>query len=693
MPSTLMGVGETTDNTDHDLVRPAKRRDLEGMRVSSQSRRSSLSSYKAIAAPSHDGADARPSTDTHLLSSPTPMLSQVGEQTVEPLSRDSASFNSATVRPARLSAAASEPTSTVGSESEIRSLGDTSTDYQSDHVFDSIPTRTTRSSSGRRGPHIETIFDDSSPSFSSGRSNKLRDFLSDGQTPTTERNARYRHSTIEEEGSVFSTPVRSLHNRSVNNTPSARHDDSNIFSSSPPTMNLIPDADDSDWDIGYDEDDAVPHKKLSFATSNTSTPVNKSLPFRFGPALRFSNANSANSTPQRNGITDKTNLFDWAEPQPSPGQATNSPPRPKTVHGKKEPDTRGSRSAGRRAPSGIHARSHSVPVVPDTDGKRTNMSANKFGTWGVGSKGVTEDWDEDFDFTGPGSGGDSQDDAEPNGKRIDSGRDFDVPSRVKASQENVVANIGLLREWLMLIEELKELRIRAVALDIMHGQYEQSWQEVDAMIELADQESEEKTLEPRRSPPSSPGFDFDAFEDATNRSPRTSLQLPEPVTPAPETPQNSTKVVSRHNTPTSRTRKNSELVAQSVIAALQNKRNAPESSLHATSRSKKVPFDTATLRHIVPYVNTLKRKVKDALRETEGLYTSPRRRNSIDRRSSSIDDEPSFRSIFNDFHDDGTTRRQTGRDRGSPGRDRSGSLSDDPTNDLATRFHAANLLA
>jgi len=44
-------------------------------------------------------------------------------------------------------------------------------------------------------------------------------------------------------------------------------------------------------------------------------------------------------------------------------------------------------------------------------------------------------------------------------------------------------------------------------LGMLAGRHAQAWSEVDAMIDLADQESDEKTLEPRRSPPSSPGFD------------------------------------------------------------------------------------------------------------------------------------------------------------------------------------------
>ncbi|KAK4507171.1 hypothetical protein PRZ48_000905 [Zasmidium cellare] len=556
----------------------------------------------------------------------------------------SATLSSSSARPARLS----EITSTIGSDSEYRSVGDNSTDYQSDAAFDSIQTRTTRSSSGRRGPHIETIFDDSPPAFSSGKSTRLRDFLSDGQV-TTEYNGRFRHSTIEEEDSVLSTPVRSLHNKNITSTPSARPGAPHIFSSSPPTMNIMPDPDEIDWDAVDDEksDRGLGIDQLSGTPTLNGSTTDRGLPFRFGPTLRPSNSRSANSTPQRNGASpiDRANLFDWSEQQPSPSHPSNSPPRPRTVHGKKDQDSRGSRPAGRRPASGMHARSHSVPVVPDLDGTRNSVVANKFGTWGVGSKAVTEDWNEDFEFDEvrlPVQGTVTLDE-----KRIDSGHEMFVPRSIREQQENVVANIGLLREWGLLIEELKELRVRASALDMLHGSYAKSWREVDAMIELADQESEEQTLEPRRSPPSSPGFDYSAFEDTPNR--------PKQAPPKTSTPDMDMHQTSPPSTPQgtpfrNRPRKDSELVAQNVIAALQSRRSISDPADGHGAAAKKVPFDTATLRHIVPYVHGLKRKVKEALRETEGLYSSPRRRRS---HSSEIslkrpNDGSSLRDIFDD---------------------------------------------
>jgi hypothetical protein len=320
----------------------------------------------------------------------------------------------------------------------------------------------------------------------------------------------------------------------------------------------------------------------------------------------------------------------------------------------------------------MHARSHSVPVVPDQDSKHS-VIANKFGTWGVGSKGVTEDWNEDFDFDEPTLPIHSH--LEQDDKRIDSAHEMFVPKSIREQQQNVVANIGLLREWGLLIEELKELRIRAAALNMFKGPYAEAWQEVDAMIELADQESEEQTLQPRRTPPSSPGFDITAFDDQISKIDERPRNLSGSLSPLDATNVSPSPLATRttqsgHSPVVTRPRKDSELVAQKVIAALQSKRTDVgfDPSQPGGSTNKKVPFDTATLRHIVPYVSGLKRKVKDALRETEGLYSSPnRRKTSEPLRPSVYDDddeeEPAFRSIFNSPQDDDvTTRRQSRRE-------------------------------
>lgn len=655
-PASMGGLVDTTTRNDSD--RPAKRRDLTDPASSQRSIYSSSSSNYTFQ------PDITHEVGLHLNGE----LSQA-QNAVEPISasaslsraqtpdQNGAPFDAGITTATRIprgSATPSEIASSIGSESGRHSIGGNSTDYQSDVYYDSIPTRTTRSSSGRRGPPIDTIFDESPPTFSSGRSTRLRDFLSDGH----EHNERY--STIEEEGSVVSTPVRSLRNRSITSTPSARPGAMQVFSSSPPVMRLMPDADDIDWELA-DEERLDGGRSIQQRASNPALGKlcpGQTIPPRFSAALRPGPTRSAKSTPDRHGYSplDKPSLFDWAEPQPSPSHPNCSPPRPRTVHGKKDQDSRGSRPAGRRPPSGMHARSHSVPVVPDSDSKRSSVVANKFGTWGVGSKGVTEDWNDDFDFEEPA--GSVHDKLEQDSRRVDSGHAMFVPKSIREQQQNVVANISLLREWGLLIEELKELRVRAVTLDMLTGPYAQAWREVDAMIELADQESEEDTLEPRRTPPSSPGFDVTAFEDVT---PVRANRLSGQAKLGPQTSDTDTWSRNDHERSpklVTRPRKDSELVAQKVIAALQSKRSAVES--HAIpmpgGHYKKVPFDTATLRHIVPYVSGLKRKVKDALRETEGLYTSPQRRKTVDNTETTA-----LRSIFGSPQDDDVTNRRLSR--------------------------------
>lgn len=98
----------------------------------------------------------------------------------------------------------------------------------------------------------------------------------------------------------------------------------------------------------------------------------------------------------------KTNIFDWSEQTSSERDSfQNSSPRPKTVHGKNGKEMRGSRMSSRRGPSPLHLRSQSVPVPSDGNGHRGNSTTAKLESWVLGNKGVSEDWDNDFDFEEP----------------------------------------------------------------------------------------------------------------------------------------------------------------------------------------------------------------------------------------------------------------------------------------------------
>lgn len=451
--------------------------------------------------------------------------------------------------------------------------------------------------------------------------------------------------------------------------------------STPGPTNGSDDDQESSWSFGEDDDE--PTNQLPLRARFPHLDVSGDM---LSPYSKAQGSSSVTATPQRNGDKDaRSSIFDWSEQlsfDKSPGN--RSPPRPKTVHGKKDAENRGSRSVGRRAPSGIHARSQSVPSAPEVDGKK-NVVTNKFGTWGVGSKGVTEDWNEDFDFEEPqvpvpvmGPGGE---------KRLDSGVMF-VPKSIQEQQTNVLANITLLRDWGLLIEELKELRTRAAALNLLDGPNEKTWDEVDAMIDLADQESDDITLDPRYTPPSSPTFDFDEFEEALSGiSPRPRPKLPETVPeeaalpgPHPVYTHGETDLPRTVTTPT-RPRKDSEAVAKLVIAALQQKRNVPESTngSKADQPAKKVPFDTATLRRIVPYVQELRDKIKKTIREAEGLYSSPSYRN----RSA---EDPSFSKIFREPPESPSVRRASRRSTPAFDRTRSDESFTSTNDDLAGRM-------
>jgi hypothetical protein len=601
------------------------------------------------------------------------------------------------VRPSRHSMAPSEQASTLvgSSDNEVRGLGsgdEDDADFQSETLFDSLRTGATRSTSGGpRGPRIETIFDESPPS--KVKVTALRDLLPPGAFGEPTINGAFGQHCIAEEEESISTPVRTVRpERSLQDSPSFTRTHSvplfpNLIPSSPPSMPKPLSLGTLEWDSRAGEDDDSSrwsHEEGDGEDSLVDLPIvsHAATPVslrRSNPRLLATGSSPKPSTPlhltaDHGDREARSSIFDWSEQQPADkSSGSRTPPRPRTVHGKKDADRRGSRSVGRRVPSGLHARSQSVPVVPDATGKRNTVVTNKFGTWGVGSKGVTEDWNDDFDFSELNEDPVAEDAGDA--PRIDSGTSMVVPKNIQEQQNNVLANIGLLREWGLLIEELKEHRVRAVALGIVEGPHSGVWEEVDAMIDLADQEADHEGV-PRLSPPSSPGFDEDAFDeisgpgaspslgrgrrqsaspsDDTVRAPTQSQQprrktiLPpnygifgpqsSPIPPKPtyETP----RKFSGSKPIVTRPRKDSEAKARSVIEALQKRKSTFDQVEDAppTPSSKKVPFDTATLRRIVPYVNTLTRKVKDVIRDAEGLYSSPN--------TSPRHEEPPFSKMF-----------------------------------------------
>jgi hypothetical protein len=642
-------------------------------------------------------------------------------QSMSPPSDDSPTFGRPSFRTStrrsnhriRHSLANSQASTLANSEfgaSGMSSNDDDDTDMTSDSLFDSVRTRTTRSTSGAgaRGPRIETIFDESPPQKSSKMSFST---IKDQQSvkPLTDLDIEAASWQDEE---TISTPTEkgaSLRLR----TPAHLFDHPSPLSSHPPSSpppfgllgpNLMQprtprrNSEEERWSSGDIESDSMndlsvtedEHDAMDF--ERVATPLSM---HRTNPTLVDTSSSSMTETPQhtnqplaptpnRPESATKSSIFDWGERSDSP--AGRTPPRPRTVHGKK--GRPGSRSVGRRAPSALHARSQSVPVVPDVEGKRDASPPNKFGTWGAGNP-PTEDWDDDFDFP------DVKDDqraAETDPKRSDSGSAMFVPQSIRDRQRAVIHNSTLLREWTYYIRVLKDVRQRAVLLDMLDGNYADTWRQVDAVITLADVDEQAEGGAPRSptkdSSPSAPGFDGDAFEDEPGASVErmrrkagrtVSARFSEPTMQAqgaarlrrksvlppndgifsPPTPKSAFAANEQGSSPTpdfalqdtptrSRPRKDSEALARVVIEKFQNK-TTPQplaADMDDLEESKdKVPFDTTTLRHIVPYVRKLADEAKEAVRRTEGLYSSPNT-------SPKAPNEPDFNKIFRELPPD-----------------------------------------
>jgi Septation protein etd1 len=564
-------------------------------------------------------------------------------------------------RRSNASAAVSEQLSTlIGSDNEAsRALAfadDEDTDRST--LFDSLRTRGTRSTSGAHKRRIETIFDES-PSPPISASPKLREILPEGMLGTPSLGSREFRPTIEEED-IINTPVRTIRSdRADDGSPTT----SRIKGRTPLSLQLsspadmtkalslgtleyddepIEEDDESRWSC-LDEDSKMDlHEDEGALGYNKPTADGQS---NAGNTKFASPDSSVVGTPKfgpEDSLKDlrrdtRSSLFDWSEQPTEKASGDRSPPRPRTVHGKKD-TTRGSRSVGRRAPSGLHARSQSVPVVPGPAGKRETVVTNKFGTWGVGSKGVSDEiWDDDFDFGDDDLARASQSINKKDEKRSDSGAAMHIPQTIREQQAKVVNNIGLVREFGLLVEELKANRIRAAGRGLLESPRSSLWREVDAMIELADQEVDDPIFPPRTTPPSSPPPDFDLLDDSAdvpqnpwprstpnarrNRSRRRSVLPSESdifSTPASQTSQVLTS--SPLATPqTGRPRKDSEAMARSVIEALHRRKDTSDASLslQPVPSHKKVPFDTNTLRYIVSHVQKLVRQVEYSLNNSE----------------------------------------------------------------------------
>lgn len=698
-PLAALGIGRTSI----EVERPAKRRDITDPSIFTKSTTSHPPSNHRRVAPPSAGGSAVPSSPFTFSSETrsqnsrsenrSPSIPQqstfLGTLKLDSLSH-SPILTQSNIRASEHSAAPSERASTlVGSDTDMRgtnTIEEDDTDFGGETLFDSVRTRTTRSASGARDHRIETIFDESPPARKTGGFLSQHNMPLTKAIPDTDSYFHEQEDIIEEEEGL-ATPVRTIRSdRADDGSPVARRMLRNrsrsplpshiLIPSSPPELckplNLgtleyddeLPEEDEeSRWSC-LDEEDELDDGAANddWVVERVATPMAMT---RSSPFLVAAGTPTSATMPDLTIATGRdtkrdtiTSLFDWSEhpPEKSPGNRT--PPRPRTVHGKKDTDCRGSRSVGRRAPSALHVRSQSVPVVPNLSDKREAVVTNKFGTWGVGSKGVSEDWDDDFDFGDTNAVNDKE---ERDERRIDSGMAMRIPQTIRERQVNVVNNIGLVREFGLHVEELKTVRARAMSLGLFDdgGSLQHILGEIDGVIELADQDTEEFTVPRRSSPPSSPNFDAITFTDPVN-GPSTSeargrarrwvsvdmseskitplaprnrrkrlLSSENGVLSSPESQASSqfttASTITPTNIPTARPRKDSEAMARSVIEALKKGKSSKENALklQPVPSNQRIHFDTTTLSRIVPLVSGLVRQVKQQIREVEKLDLSP----------------------------------------------------------------------
>ncbi|KZF22238.1 hypothetical protein L228DRAFT_277600 [Xylona heveae TC161] len=566
---------------------------------------------------------------------------------------------SSSIGPHRISLGPSEKASTlVGSDSEMRMMSgdDDDSDFHSDTVYDSIRSSrmgTAGSVTGTPGPNIDTIVDESPP-----RPNKTESCITiDDSLPSSlpsirsemdikigkqlpsqsDSTSTLKPVDVESEPEDFSTPIKPA--------PQLVRP-SQVGDHSPSRIVLPLSLEDVDWDAketsaedtgwSFDEDEEIEDWDLDL-------PAGNELPYPHSPQIQppssleptskfdFINAPLRLDTGQGQRSA-RASIFEWSEQAaPFKDAQTGTVVRPSTVHGKQGLNFGTSKLQGRKKASKAHIRSQSVPsMAPDFGPNREQNTANShFGTWGLPSKGPSEDWNDDFDF------GESEESQCPTTeeRRVDSGIAMFVPQAIREQQANVLGHLGHVREFALLVEDLKRLRTLALSKGIVNGPSAGLWKEAEGIINLATLDDDEQELLPPGTPADSE-FDFSAFEESVTPAPigrprRKSVLSPDDdvfgITPQKQDSGRPSIDSSRQSITPNRPRKDSSAVARSVIETMHLRRSetAPALTVTKSQSPKKMPFDTTTLKDLVGHVNVLARNLAEVVRNAEGDLSEP----------------------------------------------------------------------
>ncbi|KAG9249953.1 uncharacterized protein F5Z01DRAFT_436241 [Emericellopsis atlantica] len=557
-----------------------------------------------------------------------------------------------------------ELTSTMyGSEGDTRdfnSVDDDDTDFKSDTMFDSLRT----GGSGRLHA-VETplgsMYDESPPSTAgNGKAKRLsiQEILGKDWEAS---------SKISEEDENTQTPVRER--------KTATHLDTEYgFAGKDHGRFSIDEDFDEDWT--RDMDDA-PYNALSPPSKGSSvnlTAVN--------PHVRLALANVCGNSVREALAGDRkaerplSNIFDWSEPPAhDKADATGHGLRPQTAYAIQDVDARGGRSAIRKGPTPTHVRSQSVPVVQEAADETNAAAGSKYGTWGLGgTKTISEDWDDDFEFGG---------EDEIDGQDIDDR--FAVPESIQAAQPSVKAHSGQIRELSLLVNDLQRLCRHGKEMDLLAGPQRSLWKEAEGIIALASPDDDD--MAPDYDTSSSIELDFEAedqisddeFEPSSLEKLDAALTGREPIMsktavvrdrPSPRrrsvfspdddifgaqwplTEDNLQAArASRPRTPESRLIRSTDVngVVKSVVEVMQQQQQQQQSIANSPQANgnahRKMHFDTNSLKVLVKRAGDLRDILSDSIRQVDQITHSPAR---TPRHQRQLESSPAFVKVFDD---------------------------------------------
>ncbi len=333
----------------------------------------------------------------------------------------------------------------------------------------------------------------------------------------------------------------------------------------------------------------------------------------------------------------------------------------------------------RKPPGATHVRSQSVPLAPDlSDGSKPPP---KFGTWGLGTNPVSEDWDDDFEFEG-----DEPTVCSPGGKDSATSFSMVVPASIQATQPSVRAHSGQIRELSLLVNDLKRLCRHGKDLDIISGPTSVKWAEAESIIALASPDEEEE----EDFGSTKPSLDFDrskiddrfleeGFDGTLLDHIDDSFEFPEPemsktaVVRERHSPRrrsvfspeddifgnwplvDGSATPARPRTPSrcSSPNRNSAIIS-TVIEAMKQQQKSASSRVKSPPTTKtpdtKLFFDTNSLQELVKRAGQLRDTLSDAVRRAELLTQSPAGTPRRDRHSRHLnpDGSPAFTRVFVD---------------------------------------------